>query len=109
MRYFMYGLWFWASLAGAASGRALLNFDKGEITPVLAQAVEKSGPQQYTLRLPASFSKAAVERVRVQLEKELQGFAGLTIDSREQQLLIRYQGPDTPLLQALSTIRIEEK
>jgi predicted DNA-binding protein (UPF0278 family) len=86
-----------------------LSFDKGEITPILAQTVEKSGPQQYTLRLPASLSAEAIERIRKQIEKELKGFSGLKIESREQQLIIRYQGPDTPLLQALSTLQVDEK
>jgi hypothetical protein len=109
MRYLICGIWLLASLAVAASGRALLSFDKGEITPIFAQTVEKSGPQQYTLRLPATLSTAAVERIRGQIEKDLKGFSGLKIESREQQLIIRYQGPDTPLLQALSSIQIDEK
>ena len=85
----------------------LLRYEKGEVIPVLALAFDKSGPHEYILRLPPNLQGLSGEALKKRLEKELQSLAGLDLKWRGSDLVLRYQGPDTPLIQMLARISIE--
>ncbi|WP_141730888.1 hypothetical protein [Oligoflexus tunisiensis] len=89
-----------------AQGKALIVFDKGEVSPGVASSVEKSGQGQYRLKIPSKSGVPSPEKIRQQLEKELK-FPGLKVSTQADQVIIHFQGPDTPLLQALSRIEVQ--
>ncbi len=90
-----------------AQGRTLIVFEKGEVTPALASSVEKSGNGQYKLKIAGKPGVPSPEKVKQQLEKDLKSFNGLKIVTQADHVIINFQGPDTPLLQALSKIEIQ--
>lgn len=90
-----------------AQGKALIVFEKGEVSPGVASSVEKAGQGQYKLKIPAKPGVPSPEKIRQQLEKELKTFPGLKVSAQADQVTIVYQGPDTPLLQALSRIEVQ--
>ena len=90
-----------------AGGKTLIVFEKGEVSPGVASSVEKSGPGQYKLKIPAKPGVPSPDKVRQQLERDLKAFPGMKISTQADQVIINYQGPDTPLLQALSRIEVQ--
>jgi len=90
-----------------AQGKALIVFDKGEVSGAVASSVEKSGPGQYKLKIPGKPGIPSPDKIRQQLEKELKTFPGLKVSTQADQVIINFQGPDTPLLQALSRIEVQ--
>jgi hypothetical protein len=91
-----------------AQGKALIVFEKGEVSPGVASSVEKSGQGQYKLKIPGKAGTPSPEKIRQQLEKELKtSFPGLKVSAQADQVIINFQGPDTPLLQALSRIEVQ--
>lgn len=103
--------WLWililCSTQLLAQGRTLIVFEKGEVTPGLASSVEKSGHGQYKLKIPSKPGVPSPDKIKQQLEKELKSFTGIKISTQSDQVLINFNGPDTPLLQALSRIDIQ--
>jgi hypothetical protein len=92
-------------LAAQAEGKAVLNFDNGEISPLLASSIEKSGAGQYTLHF--SNPSVALEKVRNKLEAELKDFPQLKVTTKGRSIILDFKGPDTYLLKALSRIDAE--
>jgi len=90
-----------------AQAKTLIVFEKGEVTPGMASAVEKSGQGQYKLKIPSKAGVPTPDKIKEQLEKELKAFNGLKISTQSDQVIIHFQGPDTPLLQALSRIEVQ--
>lgn len=84
----------------------LLRYEKGEIIPVVALALDKTGANTYTLRLPPRFEGRSGEPLRTRMEKDLAGLAGIKLKWQGSDLIISYEGPDTPLLQALAAIKV---
>ncbi len=95
------------SQALLAQGKSLIVFEKGEVSPGVASSVEKSGQGQYKLKIPGKPGTPSPEKIRQQLEKELKTFPGLKVSAQADQVIINFQGPDTPLLQALSRIEVQ--
>lgn len=89
-----------------AQGKSLIVFEKGEVSPGVASSVEKSGQGQYKLKIPGKPGVPSPEKIRAQLERELK-IPGLKVSAQADQITIHYQGPDTPLLQALSRIEVQ--
>ena len=90
-----------------AAPKTLLSFEKGEVTPGLAKAVEKIGAGAYKLTIPNKPGWPKLDKIKLRLEKELKNFPGINITSQNESIIIAFQGPDTPLLQALSHIEIQ--
>jgi hypothetical protein len=90
-----------------AQGKALIVFEKGEVSPGVASSVEKSGQGQYKLKIPGKAGVPSPDKIRQQLERELKSFPGLKVSAQSDQVIINFQGPDTPLLQALSRIEVQ--
>ena len=105
MRRFIVALLFSASPL-FAQPKTLLSFEKGEVTPSLASAIEKAGHGSYKLRIPSKPGIPTPDRIKTQLDKGLVAFPGIKITSHSDSITITFQGPDTPLLQALSQIEI---
>lgn len=90
-----------------AQGKTLIVFEKGEVSPGVASSVEKSGNGQYKLKIPSKPGVPGPDKIRQQLEKDLKAFPGLKVSAKADQVIINFQGPDTPLLQALSRIEVQ--
>jgi hypothetical protein len=90
-----------------AQGKTLIVFEKGEVSGGLASSVEKSGQGQYKLKIPGKPGVPSPDKIRQQLEKELKTFPGLKVRTQAEEVIINFQGPDTPLLQALSRIEVQ--
>ncbi len=92
-----------------ALAKPLLTFEKGEIVPAHAIRIEKSRPQELMIFLPMPKDTKVDESTRIKgiLEGKLQSFVGLKIQAEKPDALkLQFQGPDTPLLQALSHIEV---
>jgi hypothetical protein len=96
-------------MAQVSFAKPLLVFHKGEITPAYALRVEKSKTQELTFFLPTTKEAKTDESLRIKsvLENKLQNFPGLKLIVEKPEVLkLQFQGPDTPLLQALSQIDV---
>lgn len=90
-----------------AQGKTLITFEKGEVSPGVASSVEKAGHGQYKLKIPGKPGVPSPDKIRQQLEKDLKTFPGLKVSAQADQVIINFQGPDTPLLQALSRVEVQ--
>ncbi|HYX39315.1 MAG TPA: hypothetical protein VE954_39945 [Oligoflexus sp.] len=106
MRRMFWMILLWSNIV-LAQGKALIVFEKGEVSPGVASSVEKSGQGQYKLKIPGKPGVPSADKIRQQLEKELKAFPGLKVSTQADQVIINFQGPDTPLLQALSRIEVQ--
>ena len=107
MRFFLLLMFLYLPTSWAQSAQPLLRYEKGEVIPVLALAFDKIGPHEYILRLPPKIQGLSGDALKKRIEKELQNLAGLNLSWRGSDLVIKYEGPDTPLVQSLARIKIE--
>ncbi len=97
-------------LSTPCQAKPLIHFQKGEIIPAFALKVEKTQAQMLTFHLPPSPPSKSDELQRIQsiLEVKLKQISGLKISTdKPNQLSIQFLGPDTPLLQILSDLDVE--
>ncbi len=88
---------------GMSQSKTLIQFEKGEITPKLASSVERVGQGQLNIRFSDKQTVNKIDKIKAQLEKELASL-GVKIFVQSDVIQLKFQGPDTPVLQKLSQI-----